>query len=337
MSKKIKCAIITENLYDADRVYTDEIRNKLKADYDICGSVITRKNITEHTDFLKDAEFLFSTWGMDRFSEEEIKYYFPNLKCLFYSAGSVQHFAREFLSLSVRVFSAWRANAVPVADYVHSQILLAGKGFFGSQKLLKSSSWEISRQYASHFTGNYKLKVGIIGVGEIGSAVAEKLKTNSVDVFYYDPFLSNEKAKKLNIQKASLEEIFSNCDVITNHLANKDELTGILSEELFGIMKPYAVFINTGRGRQVDEHGLIKAMQSVPTRTALLDVVCEEPVSKNNPLLLCDNIILTPHIAGSSGREVERMAEYMLEEAKRVTANEGTKHEVTIEMLKTMA
>ena len=78
-----------------------------------------------HDGRLKDAEILFSTWGMPEYTEAEITEYLPRAKALFYGAGSVQKFARPFLNRGVRLFSAWRANGLAVAQYTYAQILLA--------------------------------------------------------------------------------------------------------------------------------------------------------------------------------------------------------------------
>lgn len=332
----MKAAIITADIKSAKRVYTDVFVNELSSRYELCKDVISKSNIEKNIDFLRDTEYLFATWGMQKFTVEEIKQYFPKLRCVFYSAGSVQGFAKEFLDCGVRVFSAWKANAVPVAEYTYAQILLATKGFYRAERRAKWLFYP-SAKYSEACGGNYGAKVGIIGVGSIGGLVAEKLRDNDIEVLYYDPFLPESRAKELNIKEASLEEIFLTCDVISNHLANKDELTGILSEKLFNEMKPYATFINTGRGRQVDEKGLAKAMKIVKTRTAILDVTLHEPVCPLGRLARRSNIIITPHIAGSNGREVERMARYMLDEAKRVDEGIKAEHEVNIEMLSRMA
>ena len=332
----MKAVIITENSVQAERVFDKEIREKLNARYELCPTMLCRKNFERHMDFLKSAEYIFATWGFGKYSEEEIKKYFPNVKCVFYAAGSVQEFAKEFIECGIRVFSGWQANAIPVAEYTYAQILLAAKGFYRAERKARWLFYPAAH-YSDHCGGNYRVKVGIIGVGSIGKLVAERLKSNDAQVFYYDPFLSAETAKTLNIIPASLDEIFSECDVITNHLANKEELTGILSGKLFSKMKPYATFINTGRGRQVDEKGLVKAMKKVKTRTALLDVTSKEPLPMFGKLARCRNIIVTPHIAGSNGREVVRMAEYMLEEAIRLENNEKPFYEVNSDMLKTMA
>lgn len=335
MEKK-KAILLTAQTYNANRVYDSGVMAKLKTRYDLYDTVICKQNIEEHKTACQHADYIFSTWGMEHFSEEEIKAYFPKASCLFYAAGSVQDFASEFLKCHIRVFSAWQANAVPVAEYTYAQILLSLKGFFRAAAKTRYHYYDMAK-YSENCGGVYNAKVGIIGVGCIGSAVAQRLKSNDVQVYYYDPYLPKENAEKLHIQSASLEEIFSECDVITNHLANKEELTGVLSGKLFDRMKPYAVFINTGRGRQVDEKGLVRAMRKVKTRTALLDVLVHEPLKPFSAIARCKNIIVTPHIAGSLGKEVVRMSKYMADEAERIDNGDSALYEVTTQMLKTMA
>ena len=102
-------------------------------------------------------------------------------------------------------------------------------------------------------------------------------------------------------------------------------------------MKKNATFINTGRGAQVDEAALADFMRSHPFATAVLDVTMPEPVVDGSPLLTADNIFLTPHIAGSAGREVERLGDYMLDECRRMLNGETCPWEVSEAKLKTMA
>ena len=102
-------------------------------------------------------------------------------------------------------------------------------------------------------------------------------------------------------------------------------------------MKPYATFINTGRGREVVEDDLIAAMIAVPTRSAVLDVTFPEPTLPDSLLRTLPNVILTPHIAGSSGDEVHRMAVEMIEESIRYQNGEPLKYYVSPEMLAKMA
>lgn len=289
-----------------------------------------------HAAGLRDVEIAFATWGIPHFTEAELERYLPNLKLLCYAAGSVQAFARPFLSRGVRVASGWAANAIPVAEYTTAQIVLANKGFYQTSFRYKRSHREASRT-AGLYPGNFGARVGILGAGMIGRKVIEKLRDYNVRVEVFDPFLPDDRAAELGVEKAELVDIFSRCDTISNHLANLPATVGILHKEHFDRMLPHATFINTGRGAQVVEADLIRALREVPTRTAVLDVTFPEPVGPDSELLTLDNVVLTPHIAGSKNREVARMGHYMAEECVRYINGEPLRYGVTLDMLETMA
>lgn len=325
-----------DNGSNINRIYTQELCARLKKTVDIdCDIIISKDNISKYKELAQLADYAFSTWGMPSFSEEEIKEYFPNLKAVFYGAGSVQGFARPFLNRCIAVHSAWAANAVPVAEYTVSQILLANKGFF--QGCLMQSRGEHSTEFYASFPGNYDCKVGIIGAGMIGKLVIKLLKDYNIEVLVFDPFLNETEASLLGVKKCSLEDIFKDCQTISNHLANNNETKGMLNYDLFSKMKHNATFINTGRGAQVVEEHLIKVLCENPSMTAVLDVTDPEPPVKDSPFYSLPNVFLTPHIAGSSGNEVRRMGQFMIEELERIVNGEQVKYSVTLEMLKTMA
>jgi len=112
---------------------------------------------------------------------------------------------------------------------------------------------------------------------------------------------------------------------------------GIFKEEHFRLMKPNTVFINTGRGAQVDEAGFLKVLRERRDICALLDVTVDEPPLEGSDFYKLDNIFLTPHIAGSQANEVGRMAEYMIDEFERVLTGEQTQYEITKEKFEKMA
>ena len=172
----------------------------------------------------------------------------------------------------------------------------------------------------------------------IGKMVIERLHNlDFVEILVFDPFLSDEKAAELGVRKTDLHTLFEESDVISNHLANNPQTVGMLNADCFDRMKPHATFINTGRGAQVVEADMIAALLDVPTRAAVLDVTFPEPPNADSPLYTVPNVFLTPHIAGSLGNEVHRMAEYMYEEYKAFDAGQPTRYGVTIPMLATMA
>ncbi len=189
----------------------------------------------------------------------------------------------------------------------------------------------------ANYPGNYGVKVGIVGAGMIGKLVIQKLKAYDLEVLVFDPFLCDEQARELGVTKCSLDTLFKECQVVSNHLADNAQTKGMLGGALFKTMLPYATFLNTGRGAQVVESELIEVLKVRPDLIAILDVTDPEPPEKGSELYTLQNCILTPHIAGSAGNEVHRMGEYMKAEYDHMIGNRPCRYEVTLDMLETMA
>lgn len=318
-------------------VYDENTLAKLNDIADLDNEIYTKEDIVTFHNKFSDTQIIFSTWGMPSFTEDEIRTYLPSLKCIFYAAGSVQGFARSFLNCGVKVFSAWGANGVPVAEMTVAQIILANKGYFVSNRLYHSKGNNVAKSIMEKLRGNYEETVGIIGAGMIGTLVIRMLKQYRLNVIVFDPFLSDETAAELGVEKCSLDELFRRAFVVSNHLANNAQTQGMLNYDLFKLMRENAVFINTGRGAQVVEDDLVRILQERPDLTALLDVTEPEPPVLGHPFYTLPNCMLTPHIAGSFGYEIRRMGEYMLDEYTSYINGENCKYEVTLQMLKTMA
>jgi phosphoglycerate dehydrogenase-like enzyme len=329
----MKSIFLCNKKSNVSKVYADSFERLREVD----PKVYTLADVTGDPEAFFEVEYIFSTWGMPTMSEEEIKACFPNLKCVFYAAGSVQAFARPFLACGVKVFSAWAANAVPVVEYTLAQIVLANKGFFAHSREMKKGNREAGKVMKDAYPGNYGENVGIIGVGMIGSQVAQRLKDYKLNVLAFDPFLSDERADALGIKKVSLDELFSSCRVISNHMANNEQTKGMLNYGDFSKMMPYSTFINTGRGAQVVEDDLVSVLRERPDVTAILDVTYPEPPAEGHAFYSLPNCFLTPHIAGSLMNETHRMAEYIVEEYLRFIAGERCLYEVSEKMLETMA
>lgn len=320
-------------------VYREPQMARLASLLELCPQVITQNNFKENRDFLRETEVVFCTWDMIPFSKEEIQEYLPKLKVIFYAAASVQYFARPFLECGVRVLTCHRIMAVPVAEFTLSAILLANKGALLSLRKYRKESYRAGKELPEKlFPGTSSTKVGILGAGSIGALVIELLKRHSVEVLVYDPYLSEERRAALGVRQCSLEEIFESCQTISNHIANTPKTVGMLNGALFSRMQENACFINTGRGAQVVEADLIKALQEKPLRSAILDVTEPEPVAADSPLLQLENVFLFPHIAGTSRDEVLLFSDFMISQLERYQAGEEFERcEVTLPMLDTMA
>lgn len=336
----MKSCFLAENKDTLNNVYHPDTKERIRAELGPSGeAVYCKADVLADPGAFSEVEYIFSTWSMPRFSEEEIKACFPKLKAVFYAAGSVQFFAAPFLNCGVRVFSAWAANAVPVAETTLALILLANKGYHMAAHYCSQSASLRGKaeEYVRKNRGNYGCKVGILGVGMVGSCVCRLLKHHRLRVLAYDPFCSEEKAKELGVELTSLEEIFSGCEVISNHLANNEQTKNMLGYDLFRRMHDNATFINTGRGAQVVEGDLVRALKEKSHCCAILDVTDPEPPGEDSPFFGMDNVILTPHLAGSQRDEWWRMAEYMYEEAALLEQGKPTRYHVTHKMLETMA
>lgn len=300
--------------------------------------MISNDEFYKNPEKYSDTQFIFSTWGMIPLSEEEIKAYFPKLEAVFYAAGSVKYFATPFFNQNIRIFSAWMANAVPVSEFLVGQILLANKGYFLMHQTYQKQGFTASRQYCRKFEGNYKTKVGFLGFGTITQYTIERLKPYDLDIYVYSNHLLEEDAEKLKIKKVDMDYIFSNCQTISNNMANQKDTENIINLELFSKMREYSTFINTGRGAQVHWEDMKQYFREHPNNVALIDVTDpDEPLSEKDTVWDISNIFISPHSAGSISQEIFRMGDYMINTYENFNARNPVSYEVTIKMLDTMA
>lgn len=332
----MKAIFLVKSKEKINNVYRPEAVDKFLHDL-LPMDIYSKDDVINDRSAFRNVEYIFSTWYMPTFTEEEIQHYFPSLNAIFYAAGSVKYFAVPFFNCGVHVFSAGRANSIPVAEFVVSQILLANKGYFQAQRAYRKPlfkfSYKEAHQYVDFKTGNYDAKVGLIGAGMVGSKVIELLKPYQLEILVADPYISEQRIQELGAKKVELSELFKVCDVISNHLPNIPDTKGILNYSLFSIMKSSATFINTGRGTQVIENDLIKVLHENPQTTALLDVTEKEPLRPWSPFYFMKNVFITPHIAGSIGQEEQRMAEYIYSAYADHKSGKENSCEVTFELL----
>lgn len=316
------------------RVYAQGRRETVAAHTDLLPAVLTKANLAEYAPQTADIEVLFTTWGMPRLTGQDLDR-LPRLRAVFYAAGSVQGFARPLLERQITVVSAWQANGVPVAEFVLAQILLAGKGYF--RHLSHERPPGKPSNEAGRAQGNFGETVSVLGAGTIGRSLIGLLRPFNLRVLVFDPFLSDSEANLLGVERVTLEEAFARGRVVSNHLANLPQTVGMLDASLFKLLRDGSTFINTGRGQTVNEADMVASLIARPSLTALLDVTHPEPPASDSPLYTLRNVFLSPHIAGSIGDEVVRLADYCIEDFHRWQQAVPLKYAVTLEMLETMA
>ena len=157
----------------------------------------------------------------------------------------------------------------------------------------------------------YERVLGLIGFGSIGSRVARIAKGFGMEVKVYDPYCPKERIEEMGAKKCELFETLSSADVVSVHLPVNPETRGMVDSSWFEKMRRDAYFINTARASVVDQRSLVQALAQKSIAGAALDVMWDEPVPKNHPLLAMDNVVITTHLAGMSA-DVEKWQSAMI-------------------------
>ncbi|MEM2685839.1 MAG: phosphoglycerate dehydrogenase [Candidatus Bathyarchaeia archaeon] len=202
------------------------------------------------------------------------------------------------------------ANAESVAEHTIGLMLALSRRIVEAHMLMKSGGW--SRFELIGFDLKDRT-LGIIGLGSIGSRVAEIAKTFGMRILAYDPFVDRSKADRLGVELTSLEAVLKESDFVSIHASLTSETRGLIGERELRLMKPTAFLVNTARGAIVDENALVKALRENWIAGAALDVYSEEPLPREHPLRKMENTILTPHIASYTYEAIRKTDEMVLE------------------------
>ena len=331
--KKKGLYILDKNSYDL--IYGTAERRDIEGLVEIIAPAQNRNVIKENPGILKDIKLIFSGWGGPKVDDEFLAAA-PNLEMVFYGAGSIKGIVTEdFWDRGIRITSAYAANGIPVAEYTLSQILFSLKrGWHFALSIKDQGMYPAAKE---GILGAYGRTVGIISLGMIGRYVCDLLKPFDLEIIAYDPYANEEAAKELGVELCGLEEIFERADVVSLHTPWLPETEGMITGQHFNAMKKYATFINTARGAVVREKEMIEALKKRADLQAVLDVTWPEPPEAGSPLYTLPNVILTPHIAGSLGKECNRMGRYMVEELERYLKGEKLHWEISREKASILA
>jgi D-3-phosphoglycerate dehydrogenase / 2-oxoglutarate reductase len=203
------------------------------------------------------------------------------------------------------VINAPGANTIAATEHTLAMMLSLARKIPQAYVTTLNGKWD-----RNSFKGVelYKKTLGVIGMGKIGVEVAKRAKSFGMNILGFDPYLSEERAEKLGITKASLDKIASESDFITVHTPLTNETRGLINEDYLRKTKKGVRLINCARGGIIDEEALVEAIQSGHVAGAALDVFEQEPVA-NPELLQNPNIIITPHLGASTVEAQEKVAE----------------------------
>ncbi|WP_179816122.1 hydroxyacid dehydrogenase [Allostreptomyces psammosilenae] len=282
---------------------------------------------------LAQAEVLVTGWGCPRFGPRELDAA-PRLRAVVHTAGTVKpHLTEECWHRGVAVSSAAAANALPVAEYTLAAILLANKRVLTTRDLYRERrggpvDWHAT--LAGH--GNYRRVIGVVGASRIGRRVIELLAPFDFEVLVSDPHLSPADAAALGVTPVELDELCATSDVVSLHAPALPSTRHLIDRRRLALMRDGATFINTARGWLVDHDALLDELASGRLH-AVIDVTEPEVLPADSPLYELPNVLLTPHVAGSMGGELRRMADFALDELERWVRGEPFAEPVLLEHL----
>ena len=216
--------------------------------------------------------------------------------------GGYQHInVEEATKRGILVFNTPGRNAHSVSDFAIGLMLDECREISRNSKVIMSGKW-LDPSFKTHYQPElFEKKIGLVGLGAIGSLVAEKLIGGwNMKVYGYDPYADPTRVKEMGVELVSLEEMFKESDFISIHAKATSENVHLIDKKLLSMMKPTAFFINTARASLVDMDALYDLLKEHKIAGAGLDVMNKEPIPSDDPFLKLDNVTVTGHLAGNS-------------------------------------
>ena len=279
---------------------------------------------------LKDAEVVITAWETGELTD--LLDHLSRLQMVIHSGGSVKDvIGMQAYERGVRISSQTQLNAEPVAEYSLAMIILAAKGIFASRRrYLENRAKEETFWGNFPDVGLYGARIGIIGLSRISRRVIDMLNAFHVDIKVSSHHLNEAQARELGVTAASIENIMRTCDVISLHTASTPQTYHMLGAEDFAKMKDGATFINTARGAICDQDALIAELQR-DRINAIIDVTDPEVNVPDSPLWNLPNVVLTPHAAGSMGKELHRLGDGAVDDLAHYIAGSKVAGEILVD------
>jgi D-3-phosphoglycerate dehydrogenase len=207
-------------------------------------------------------------------------------------------------------------NAAAVAELAFAQMIALARHTHAADSAVKANRWaEGPRFQGTELAGK---TLGIVGMGNIGSRVALRARAFEMTLLVCDPYIPASKVTEIGGRWVGLDEVFREADFVTLHCPLNAETRHMVGAQQLTLMKRTAFLVNLARGGVVDEEALLQALREKRIAGAAVDVMESEPPRQNHPLLALDNVLLTPHIGGST-REAQSRGEWgAAEEVVRV-------------------
>ncbi len=229
----------------------------------------------------------------------------PNLKVIGRAGIGTDNIDKDAASKQgVIVMNTPFGNMITTAEHAIAMMFAVARQIPEASASTHAGKWEKSKFMGVELTGK---TLGVIGAGNIGGIVCDRARGLKMKVVAYDPFLGEEKAEEMGVEKVELEDLLKRADFITLHVPFTDQTANILGRENLAKTKPGVRIINCARGGLVDEEALAELLKSGHVAGAAFDVFAEEPATEN-PLFGLPNVVCTPHLGAATTEAQENVA-----------------------------
>lgn len=277
-----------------DTFITDKSLEKLKSVGNVTRNESDRDlNIDEVVELAKDAEVIICGWDTIKFTKE-VTDKLPKLKLIAYVAGSMEPVVDETVyEKGIRTLTGNYIFAKSVAEGCLAYMLCALRELERFMGQVRAGGWNENHRNR----GLFGKKVGIVGFGQIAKNLVKMLQLFDMEILIHSNHISEEEATSYGAKKATKEEIFSTCDIVSVHSSLTDKTRGSINRELLSMLKPDALFVNTARGAIVDEKAMTELLEE-GRFWAAIDVFSQEPLPADDKLRSLKNVCLFPHMGG---------------------------------------
>lgn len=274
-------------------------------------------------DVLRDADaYILRIGKIDRKAIEQC----PNLKVITRpGVGYDSVDAEAATEYGIPVVLCPSANARAVAEHTVSMLFACSKNTVESVVETKKGNFNIRNRYAA--VDIFSKMIVLLGFGNIGRIVAKMCSGLDMRIGVYDPYVSRESVEAMGYTYFSdLLEAMAAGDYVSLHMPSLPSTRGMISTAQFAAMKPTAYFLNAARGDVVDENAMVRALENGEIAGAGLDVLVEEPMPADHPLMKMDNVVVTPHMAAQTQETVSKLVTMAAEGTLAVLNGEKWPH-----------
>jgi phosphoglycerate dehydrogenase-like enzyme len=305
-----------------ESVFTAEMLERLGR----CGTVHVAPTATDHRRadvraLLATADVVVTGTGTAKL-DRDVLAAAPHVRAIVHAAGTLRPIVDEDVyDRGIELSSQAPTNALPVAEYTLAMILLELKGVPAVGRTYRAARGQVDVDALLAAQGVYGRRVGVVSASSIGRRVIALLQPFDVDVVVFDPFLDPDEARRLGATSVDLDTLLRTSDLVTVHAPLLPSTVGMIGATELAAMGKGTVLVNTARGALIDEEALIAELRTGRIR-AVVDVTDPEVPAPDSPLWDLENLVLTPHVAGSRGRELQRIGAEVVGEVERVVRGE---------------